>query len=131
MKEASTHYGSGLMEKNPLLRAPHPRCLGPPTCRPSKIICIGVNYRDHATESGAELPREPVVFMKATSSLVGPNDPVVIPKNAKKLDWEVELAVVIGKRAAYIRKQQAVEFVAGYALEQRVPPKKQYYKDDL
>jgi 2-keto-4-pentenoate hydratase/2-oxohepta-3-ene-1,7-dioic acid hydratase in catechol pathway len=90
--------------------------LGPPICRPSKIICIGVNYRDHATESGAEVPREPVVFMKATSSLVGPNDPVVIPKNAKKLDWEVELAVVIGKKAAYITKEQALEFVAGYAL---------------
>src|SRR5260370_348064 len=90
--------------------------LGPPICRPSKIICIGVNYRDHATESSAEVPREPVVFMKATSSLVGPNDPVVIPKNAKKLDWEVELAVVIGKKAAYITKEQALEFVAGYAL---------------
>ncbi len=90
--------------------------LGPPVCRPSKIICIGVNYRDHAAESGAEVPREPVVFMKATSSLVGPNDPVVIPKNAKKLDWEVELAVVIGKRAAYITTEQALEFVAGYAL---------------
>jgi 2,4-didehydro-3-deoxy-L-rhamnonate hydrolase len=90
--------------------------LGPPICRPSKIICIGVNCHDHATESGAEAPQEPVVFMKATSSLVGPNDPVVIPKNAKKLDWEVELAVVIGKKAAYITKEQALEFVAGYAL---------------
>ena len=90
--------------------------LGPPISRPSKIICIGLNYRDHAAESGAEIPREPVVFMKATTSLVGPNDPVVIPRNAEKLDWEVELAVVIGKKAAYIRKEQALEFVAGYAL---------------
>jgi 2-keto-4-pentenoate hydratase/2-oxohepta-3-ene-1,7-dioic acid hydratase in catechol pathway len=90
--------------------------LGPPICRPSKIICIGLNYRDHAAESGAQVPREPVVFMKATSSLAGPNDPVVIPKNAEKLDWEVELAVVIGKTATYIRKEQALEFVAGYAL---------------
>jgi 2-keto-4-pentenoate hydratase/2-oxohepta-3-ene-1,7-dioic acid hydratase in catechol pathway len=90
--------------------------LGPPICRPSKIICIGLNYRDHAAESGAEVPREPVVFMKATSSLVGPNDPVVIPRNAEKLDWEVELAVVIGKKAAYVAKERALEFVAGYAL---------------
>jgi 2-keto-4-pentenoate hydratase/2-oxohepta-3-ene-1,7-dioic acid hydratase in catechol pathway len=90
--------------------------LGPPISRPSKIICIGLNYRDHAAESGAEIPREPVVFMKATTSLVGPNDPVVIPRNAEKLDWEVELAVVIGKKAAYIAKEQALEFVAGYAL---------------
>jgi 2,4-diketo-3-deoxy-L-fuconate hydrolase len=90
--------------------------LGPPICRPSKIICIGVNYLDHAAESGAEVPREPVVFMKASTSLVGPNDPVVIPKNGEKLDWEVELAVVIGKTAAYITKEQALKFVAGYAL---------------
>src|SRR5467141_471087 len=90
--------------------------LGPPICRPSKIICIGLNYRDHAAESGAEIPREPVVFMKATTSLVGPNDPVVIPRNAEKLDWEVELAVVIGRKAAYITKEQALAFVAGYAL---------------
>ncbi len=76
--------------------------LGPPISRPSKIICIGVNYRDHVAESAAQVPPEPVVFMKATSSLIGPNDPVVIPKNAKKLDWEVELAVVIGKKASYI-----------------------------
>jgi len=90
--------------------------LGPPISRPSKIICIGLNYRDHAAESGAEIPREPVVFMKATTSLAGPDDPVVIPRNAEKLDWEVELAVVIGKKAAYITKEQALEFVAGYAL---------------
>ena len=90
--------------------------LGPPICRPSKIICIGANYREHVVESGAEVPQEPVVFMKATSSLAGPNDPVVIPKNAEKLDWEVELAVIIGKKAAYVAKKRALEFVAGYAL---------------
>jgi 2,4-didehydro-3-deoxy-L-rhamnonate hydrolase len=89
---------------------------GPPICRPSKIICIGLNYRDHAAESGAEAPAEPVLFMKATTSLVGPNDPVMIPQNAEKLDWEVELAVVIGKKATYIAKERALEFVAGYAL---------------
>jgi 2,4-diketo-3-deoxy-L-fuconate hydrolase len=90
--------------------------LGPPISRPSKIICIGVNYREHVAESGAQMPREPVVFMKATSSLIGPNDPVVIPKNAQKLDWEVELGVVIGKKASYITKEESLEFVAGYTL---------------
>jgi len=89
---------------------------GPPICRPSKIICIGLNYRDHAAESGAAVPAEPVLFMKATTSLVGPNDPVMIPKNAEKLDWEVELAVVIGKKASNIANERAFEFVAGYAL---------------
>jgi 2-keto-4-pentenoate hydratase/2-oxohepta-3-ene-1,7-dioic acid hydratase in catechol pathway len=89
---------------------------GPPICRPSKIICVGLNYRDHAAESGAQVPAEPVLFMKASTSLVGPNDPVMIPQNAEKLDWEVELAVVIGKKAGYIAKERALEFVAGYAL---------------
>jgi altronate dehydratase len=73
--------------------------LGPPICRPSKIVCIGLNFRDHAAESKMELPREPVIFFKSTTSLTGPNDPLVIPKSATKVDWEVELAVVIGKRA--------------------------------
>jgi 2,4-didehydro-3-deoxy-L-rhamnonate hydrolase len=90
--------------------------LGPPISRPSKIICIGLNYRDHAAESSLELPREPVIFMKATTSLVGPNDHVVIPRGAEKLDWEVELAVVIGKTASYVTKDRALEYVAGYAL---------------
>jgi 2-keto-4-pentenoate hydratase/2-oxohepta-3-ene-1,7-dioic acid hydratase in catechol pathway len=90
--------------------------LGPPISRPSKIICIGANYREHAAESGAQVPREPVVFMKATSSLIGPNDTVVIPKNARKLDWEVELALVIGKKASYLTKEESLEFVAGYTL---------------
>jgi 2,4-didehydro-3-deoxy-L-rhamnonate hydrolase len=90
--------------------------LGPPIRRPSKIVCIGINFRDHATESKMELPKEPIVFFKSTSSLVGPNDPVVIPKNASKLDWEVELALVIGKRSLYVPREQALECVAGYAL---------------
>jgi 2-keto-4-pentenoate hydratase/2-oxohepta-3-ene-1,7-dioic acid hydratase in catechol pathway len=90
--------------------------LGPPICRPSKIVCIGLNFRDHAAESGMELPREPVIFFKATTALVGPNDPVVIPKNGSKVDWEVELAVVIGARCAYVPKERAYDFVAGYAL---------------
>lgn len=87
-----------------------------PIGRPSKIICIGLNYADHAAESKMELPREPVVFFKATSSLVGPNDDLIIPKNSTKTDWEVELAVVIGKKALYVDESQAMQHVAGYCL---------------
>jgi 2,4-didehydro-3-deoxy-L-rhamnonate hydrolase len=90
--------------------------LGSPVARPSKIICIGLNYRDHAAETGSPVPAEPVLFFKATTSLVGPNDPVVIPKGTHKVDWEVELAVVIGARASYLPKDRANECVAGYAL---------------
>jgi 2,4-diketo-3-deoxy-L-fuconate hydrolase len=90
--------------------------LGPPVCRPSKIVCIGLNYRDHAAETKAEAPKEPVLFFKATTSLVGPNDDLVRPRNATKVDWEVELAVVIGRRALYVSKEQALGHVAGYAL---------------
>jgi len=90
--------------------------LGPPICRPSKIVCIGLNFRDHARETGAEIPKEPVIFFKATTALVGPNDPLVIPKNASKVDWEVELAFVIGKQAQYIAKEKAIDHVAGYVL---------------
>jgi len=90
--------------------------LGAPICRPSKIICIGLNYRDHAAETGAEIPSEPVIFFKATTSLVGPNDSLIIPKQAKKVDWEVELAFVIGKKALYVSRENALDYVAGYAL---------------
>ncbi len=89
---------------------------GPPICRPSKIICVGLNFRDHAAESGMEIPREPVLFFKATTSLCGPNDPVVVPRGAQKLDWEVELAAIVGQTASYVEKDRALEFVAGYAL---------------
>ena len=84
--------------------------------RPSKIICIGLNYADHAKESGAELPKEPIVFFKATTALCGPNDDVIIPRNSQKTDWEVELAVVIGKKAQYIEEAEALDYVAGYCL---------------
>jgi 2,4-diketo-3-deoxy-L-fuconate hydrolase len=90
--------------------------LGAPVCRPSKIICIGLNYRDHAAETKAEPPKEPVLFFKATTSLMGPNDDLIRPKNSTKVDWEVELAVVIGKKAQYISKEDALQHVAGYAL---------------
>jgi 2,4-didehydro-3-deoxy-L-rhamnonate hydrolase len=87
-----------------------------PIRRPGKIVCIGLNYRDHAAETGAKIPNEPVIFSKATSALAGPNDGVVIPRGAEKLDWEAELAVVIGKRASYVMQEHALDFVAGYAL---------------
>jgi 2,4-didehydro-3-deoxy-L-rhamnonate hydrolase len=90
--------------------------LGPPFTRPSKIICIGLNYSDHARETGATLPAEPIIFFKSTSALCGPDDALVIPQKSKKTDWEVELAVVIGKKATYVREEHALEFVAGYCL---------------
>jgi 2,4-diketo-3-deoxy-L-fuconate hydrolase len=90
--------------------------LGSAVCRPSKIVCIGLNYRDHAAETKAEAPKEPVLFLKATTSLVGPNDPLVRPRNSTKVDWEVELAVVIGKRALYVSKEKALDHVAGFSL---------------
>src|SRR6478672_3735898 len=90
--------------------------LGPPICRPSKIVCIGLNFRDHAAETGAKIPSEPVIFFKSTTALVGPNDPLMIPKGADKVDWEVEFAIVIGKRVNYVEKQDALKYVAGYAL---------------
>jgi len=90
--------------------------LGPPITRPSKIICIGLNYSDHARETGASVPPEPVIFFKATSAIVGPDDDLLIPRNSKKTDWEVELAVVIGKRANYVEEADAMNYIAGYCL---------------
>jgi len=90
--------------------------LGPPVAGPGKIVCIGLNFRDHAVETGATLPTEPVVFLKATSALVGPNDDVVLPRGSTKTDWEVELAVVIGRRASYVSEADAMEHVVGYVL---------------
>lgn len=90
--------------------------LGCPINKPSKIICIGLNYSDHATESNMQLPAEPVVFFKATTAICGPNDNLIIPRNSKKTDWEVELAVVIGKRASYVEEKDALNYVAGYML---------------
>jgi 2-keto-4-pentenoate hydratase/2-oxohepta-3-ene-1,7-dioic acid hydratase in catechol pathway len=90
--------------------------LGPPVARPSKIICIGLNYADHARETGAAIPTEPIIFFKSTTAIIGPDDDVVIPKNSKKTDWEVELAVVIGKKASYVEEGEAMDYVTGYCL---------------
>jgi 2,4-didehydro-3-deoxy-L-rhamnonate hydrolase len=90
--------------------------MGSVVARPSKIICIGLNYVDHCLETNAPIPTEPVLFFKSTTALCGPNDNVVIPKNSVKTDWEVELAFVIGKKASYVEEADALDYVAGYCL---------------
>jgi 2-keto-4-pentenoate hydratase/2-oxohepta-3-ene-1,7-dioic acid hydratase in catechol pathway len=90
--------------------------LGPCVAGTGKFICIGLNYADHAAESGLQVPPEPVVFMKATSAICGPNDPILIPRTSQKTDWEVELGVVIGKPAKYITEAEALNHVAGYCV---------------
>ncbi|MDA9250526.1 fumarylacetoacetate hydrolase family protein [Flavobacteriaceae bacterium] len=94
--------------------------LGVPLVRPSKIVCVGLNYAKHAAESGMEVPQEPVLFFKATSALVGPNDDIIIPKGSEKTDWEVELAIVIGAKASYVEETDALDHVAGYVLHNDV-----------
>lgn len=94
--------------------------LGSPVARPSKIVCIGLNYADHARETNAAIPPEPVIFMKSTTALTGPFDDIIIPKNSVKTDWEVELAVVIGKKASYVEEADALDYVAGYVLHNDV-----------
>ncbi|GGB19056.1 fumarylacetoacetate hydrolase family protein [Allosediminivita pacifica] len=90
--------------------------LGPPIAGTGKFICIGLNYSDHAAETGATVPPEPIIFMKATSAICGPNDPIVIPRGSEKTDWEVELAVVMGKPAKYVSEDEAMDHVAGFAI---------------
>ena len=93
---------------------------GAPLARPSKIVCVGLNYAKHAAESGMEVPQEPVLFFKATSAIVGPFDNIIIPKGSTKTDWEVELAVVIGKTASYVSEKNAMNHIAGYVLHNDV-----------
>jgi len=93
---------------------------GAPLARPSKIVCVGLNYAKHAAESGMEVPQEPVLFFKATSAIVGPFDNIIIPKGSTKTDWEVELAVVIGKTASYVSEKNAMNHIAGYLLHNDV-----------
>lgn len=94
----------------------HNERLDSPVARPSKIICIGLNYALHAKETNAPIPKEPIIFFKATTALCGPDDDVIIPKNSEKTDWEVELAVIIGKKCSYVEESEALDYVAGYAL---------------
>jgi 2,4-didehydro-3-deoxy-L-rhamnonate hydrolase len=102
--------------KGNLPAVPENQRLGSPVARPSKIICIGLNYADHAKETNAQIPTEPILFLKSTTALSGPFDDVIIPKNSKKTDWEVELAVVISKKASYVNESEAMDHVAGYCL---------------
>jgi 2,4-didehydro-3-deoxy-L-rhamnonate hydrolase len=97
-------------------RLPETTRTGPALCRPSKLVCIGLNYADHARETKAKTPTEPVIFFKATSAWHGPSDDVVLPRGSVKTDWEVELAVVIGKPARYITRDEALDHIAGFAL---------------
>lgn len=94
--------------------------LGVPLVRPSKIVCVGLNYAKHAAESGMDVPKEPVLFFKATSALVGPNDAIIIPKGSVKTDWEVELSIVIGKKVSYVAEEEVMDHIAGYVLHNDV-----------
>ncbi|OAQ42025.1 ureidoglycolate lyase [Pedobacter psychrophilus] len=94
--------------------------LGCPFARPSKIVCIGLNYAKHAKETNAPIPKEPIIFFKSTTSVIGPNDSIMLPKDSLKTDWEVELAFVIGKKASYVSKEEALDYVAGYVLHNDV-----------
>ncbi len=94
--------------------------LDSPIARPSKIVCIGLNYADHARETKAQPPAEPIIFLKSTTALCGPFDPIIIPKNSRKTDWEVELAVVMAKKASYISESEALDHIAGYCLHNDV-----------
>lgn len=90
--------------------------LGVPFARPSKIVCIGLNYKDHAEETGAAIPSEPIIFLKSTTALTGPFDKIIIPKNSNKTDWEVEFGIVIAKKASYVDEHKAMDYIAGYVL---------------
>ncbi|HVN43191.1 MAG TPA: fumarylacetoacetate hydrolase family protein [Steroidobacteraceae bacterium] len=104
------------LEVERLPKVAAPGRYGPCVGRPGKFLCIGLNYRDHAAETGAAIPTEPVLFMKATSAVSGPNDPIVMPRNATKLDWEVELAFVVGEECRYVDESQAAAAIAGYFI---------------
>jgi 2-keto-4-pentenoate hydratase/2-oxohepta-3-ene-1,7-dioic acid hydratase in catechol pathway len=102
--------------RNMLRKLPENVRLGCPVARPSKIICVGLNYAGHAKETNAAIPAEPIIFMKATTAITGPFDPVIIPRDSVKTDWEVELAFLIGKKASYVAEAEAMDYVAGYCL---------------
>lgn len=105
-----------ILATNDLPEIKEPARIGSCVARPSKIICVGLNYADHARETGAEIPQEPILFFKSTTALCGPFDDVIIPKGSTKTDWEVELAIVIGKKAQYVSEADAYDYVAGYCL---------------
>ncbi|MES2485767.1 MAG: fumarylacetoacetate hydrolase family protein [Bacteroidota bacterium] len=104
------------IEKGGLPEVSESERLGAPLARPSKLVCVGLNYKDHAAETNAPIPVEPILFFKSTTAIVGPDDDVIIPKNSTKTDWEVELAIVIGKKASYVEEADALNHIAGYVL---------------
>ena len=106
--------------KGSLPEIPAQERLGCPVGRPSKIVCIGLNYADHAKETGATPPAEPVLFMKSTTALCGPFDNIMLPKDSVKTDWEVELAIIMSKKASYVDEEEAMDYIAGYALHNDV-----------
>lgn len=118
----------GIEKLNKWLEKNHDSCpvidndnrLGSPLFRPSKIVCVGLNYAKHAKESGMDVPEEPVLFFKASSAIIGPYDSITIPKGSEKSDWEVELAVVIGNKASYVSEKDALSHIAGYVLHNDV-----------
>ncbi len=105
-----------ILDTKDLFEIKNPSRIGSCVARPSKIICVGLNYADHARETGAEIPQEPILFFKSTTALCGPFDDVIIPKGSIKTDWEVELAIVIGKKAQYVTEADAYDYIAGYCL---------------
>jgi 2-keto-4-pentenoate hydratase/2-oxohepta-3-ene-1,7-dioic acid hydratase in catechol pathway len=104
------------LDPRELPQIPAPGRVGCPVARIGKLVCVGLNYRDHAAEAGLPVPAEPILFMKATTAISGPNDPVIIPKGSQKTDWEVELAIVIGRRAQYVTLEEALNHVAGFCI---------------
>ena len=130
VKDYDEHFfgNQGIEKLNNWLEKNHDSCpvvqndvrLGPPLLRPSKIVCVGLNYSKHAKESGMDVPEEPVLFFKASSAIIGPYDSIIIPKGSEKSDWEVELAIVIGNKASYVSEKDALSHVAGYVLHNDV-----------
>ena len=130
VKDYDEHFfgNQGIEKLNNWLEKNHDSCpvidnctrLGPPLMRPSKIVCVGLNYAKHAQESGMDVPEEPVLFFKASSAIIGPYDSITIPKGSEKSDWEVELAVVIGNKASYVSEKDALSHIAGYVLHNDV-----------
>ena len=130
VKDYDEHFfgNQGIEKLNNWLEKNHDSCpvidndtrLGSPLFRPSKIVCVGLNYAKHAQESGMDVPEEPVLFFKASSAIIGPYDSITIPKGSEKSDWEVELAVVIGNKASYVSEKDALSHVAGYVLHNDV-----------
>jgi 2-keto-4-pentenoate hydratase/2-oxohepta-3-ene-1,7-dioic acid hydratase in catechol pathway len=106
----------GRIDAAGLPKVPHAARLGVPLTGISKIVCVGLNYADHAAEAGMKIPKEPILFLKALSALTGPNDDITVPRGSVKTDWEVELGVVIGARASYVGEQEALAHVAGYCV---------------